>query len=421
MPEGKVGRPRRNTERAKRVGERIRDRLKELGKTQIQFADNLGVAQPAVSAWISGKHDAASSPIAGKIAKTLIWTRDELVDGPVVTTRFDGSRHLVIKWRLAQALSNIVGEPLLDLPEDAMLLHLDQSCLRGVVAACAEALSEVRHLKSGHEMIGIMPVLETMIVLAGIPCFPPIEGSRQLKFDATDQLVHCASFVFSVSKLEAFATRHLDGMAAIILEDSGADLELLQRYRVRRADVLKILGRNAQAFRILRNVFDHAEEHGSTHTLTYPAFRTSCVLAARNEAGEDEFEKFLKRGRAAIESGYLPPHDVSHVREGIADARATRFQKLQRKTIHSLQREYALEEYEAAVREAADAEKYAGGKHVEFSLRLGMLPISFADAGILDLVSVIGISPEAQRQQLAENLREVAVASGNERFARRLA
>jgi predicted transcriptional regulator len=245
MPEGKVGRPRRNTERAKRVGKRIQSRLQELGMTQTQFADNFPVTQPAVSAWISGEHDAASSPFVGKIAKTLVWTIDDLINGPVVTTRVDGCGHLVIKRRLAQALSNIVDEPLLDLPPDAWVLRLDLSCLRKVVAACAEALPHVRHLKSGHEMIGIMPVLETIIVVAGIPCFPPIESSRKLRFDATDQLVHCASFVFPASKLEAFAVPHLDRMAAIILDDRDADPELLQRYRVRRADVLKILGRNA--------------------------------------------------------------------------------------------------------------------------------------------------------------------------------
>lgn len=422
MPGGKVGRPRRDPERARRVGARIGSRLEQLTLNQTQFAYEIGLTQPSISAFISGKHDAASSPYVGRIAKKLLWTVTELVHGanetdPNATACADGQGHLIIERQLAQALSKIVGEPLSDLSQNAWLRRVDPLCLRKAIAACAEVLPHIRQLKTGRELTGVIRVLEAMIDLANISCDPPFEDASHLVFEATDQLVHCASFVLSAPDLEALTTKHLDRMAAIVVHNGNADPELRQRYLVRRSDVLKILGRNAHAFVMLRGVLDRAEERGSCHTLSYPAFRTSCVLAAKNDTSQREFEKFLKRAHDAIESGHLPPHDVSHVREGIADARATRFQKYQ----HPLDRKYALQQYEFAIHEAADAARHAGGKHVEFSLRMEMRPLSFADAGIFDLVSVTGMPQQARRQQIAEELREIAIASGNERIARRLA
>ena len=143
MAEGKVGRPRRDPERAKRVGERIASRLAELNLSQTQFAKAVRVTQPAVWAWRSGKVDATASPFVGRIAKELLWTIQDLIHaGSEFESYFDtygrGSGHLAIESRIKQALSNILGEPLGDISQFGLAARSDPLCVRRALCCQAE-------------------------------------------------------------------------------------------------------------------------------------------------------------------------------------------------------------------------------------------------------------------------------------------
>jgi hypothetical protein len=206
-------------------------------------------------------------------------------------------------------------------------------------------------------------------------------------------------------------------MATTILSDGNVDAGLQHRWLVRRADVLRTLGYDVAAFRALRKVFEHAEDMDKVHALTYPAFRTGCLLAAKQAINNRDFEEFVKRARVGIDSGHLPPHEVAHVLEGVADAHAARF----RETKNSGYRKKALEYSEMARSQSEKATKFGGGQHLEFSLRLEILPISFAEAGILEVLSVPGMPAQGRAQQIAAEIQELAIKSQSHRVAQRMA
>lgn len=415
---GKVGRPRRDAKRAHRVGKRIKSRLKELGLSQLQFAALLRCDQPAVSQWISGRHDASSSHHVGRIAKQLLWTVDELVHGANAPERFsdtDGRArgHLVVEARLRQGLENVLGEPLRDISECGLLARTDPSCVGRLLAVCAEVLPTIRHLTSGLERLGVVPTLEAIIKLAESGGLS--ENARQVAFDATDHLVHCLSFVLPAAELAHQAIPHLDRMARILLQGGKVHEGLRDRWLVRRADVLRTLGCEAEAYRTMATVFELAKDKRNVPTLSYPAFRSGCLLAAKTS--NPEFDSFVNRALKAIDSGHLPPHEVAHVLEGMADAHAVRFRETEGSPTYQAR---ALQHYQEARRQYEEATKYAGGQHLEFSLRLKILPISFAEAGIPELLSANGMPTSAREQQIALEIQELATESQSHRIAQRM-
>ena len=234
-------------------------------------------------------------------------------------------------------------------------------------------------------------------------------------------LSRALSFSALTSAHKALARRstgrllHRRLQADTIICHTRIDRTLRQRYNVRYANILKICGHPAEAFKKMNEAFEDVSSNKLAANLSYPAYRTGCVLAAERGNTRD-FNLFISRAQSGIDSGNLSPHDVATVFEGLADAYTIRFQKTNRADY----RDTALAKYAEGQYHFAAAEKHAGGKHIEFSLRFGIRPLTFYKAGISDFVSVTGMSLAARSEELARELLSLALETSSERTAQRL-
>jgi hypothetical protein len=287
----------------------------------------------------------------------------------------------LLESKFTDAISRVLGERLGRISSEASRQQVPASCLPQIIPVCAETLPQIERLSSGKELNAVKPLLENVIKFAEVANERGIAGAKQVYFDAIDRLVHCETFVRLPQTLKNDTDSFLKTMAALAV-NSGVDLELLQRYWARSGDVLKVRGYddpnvNNSALEALQKATELSLRPGGN--FAYHSFRSLCIVAARSNITDAEFDKIASRLEQVLLSGGLSSHEQAHVFDGVTEAYAYRYERT-RKTCYLQE---ALKHWELA-RTGSRLAAACDGEHVEFALRIAKLPIILAQAGIVE-------------------------------------
>jgi hypothetical protein len=314
----------------------------------------------------------------------------------------------LLEHKYVEGLGKALGQEMPGLTA-GLRQRIPVSSLSKIVPVNADMLLTIEHLSAGRDLMVVRPMLESIIRIGKAASEKGVINAKQLLFDAMDKLVHCDTFVLLPNLLRKDTGPYLEAMAAVAVSD-GVDWGLLQRYWARRGDVLKICGYNDPvvnhaALAALRM----ATELGDAK-LGYHSFRSLCIVAARSNMADREFDKIIGQVQQALQNGRLDAHEEAPLLDGLTEAFTYRYEKTKKMIyLREALKYWGLANYRYKLASTRH------GEHVEFSLRIDKLPIILANGGIIEPFGKDVIDAREYVRQTAVALRDRAEEFGSDR------